>query len=220
MTPGNIAGMAAICGLSIIAVSDHNTCRQCPAVLAAAQEHGLLAIPAMELTTAEEAHILCLLPDLDAALAFSDYVYARLPDIENRPDIFGEQTLTDRFDNPVGVERKLLMSATSISVYDTAALLKGYGGVAVPAHIDRPSFSVLANLGLWDPAMGFTAFEIWDTAGLTSLEERFPDLKNLRCLTDSDAHTLERLAAKAESPGDIDIDRPTAGDFIKQLTTL
>ena len=33
MTPGNIVGMAAIKGLDVIAVTDHNSCKNCPAVI-------------------------------------------------------------------------------------------------------------------------------------------------------------------------------------------
>ena len=46
MTPANIVGMAAILGLDAVAVTDHNSCKNCPAVLAAAKEYGILAIPA------------------------------------------------------------------------------------------------------------------------------------------------------------------------------
>ena len=38
MTPGNIVGMAAIKGLDVIAVTDHNSCRNCPAVLKLAEQ--------------------------------------------------------------------------------------------------------------------------------------------------------------------------------------
>ena len=43
MTPGNIVGMAAIKGLDVIAVTDHNSCRNCPAVLKLAEQYGVLA---------------------------------------------------------------------------------------------------------------------------------------------------------------------------------
>ncbi len=89
MTPSNIAGMAALAGQKIVALADHNTTKNCPAFIHTAQSNGLLALPAMELTTREEAHVLCLLPSLEAADEFDRYVYARLPDIKNRPEIFG-----------------------------------------------------------------------------------------------------------------------------------
>ena len=72
MTPYNIAAMAALKGLDVIAVTDHNSCKNCPAVLAAAKEYGVLALPGMELTTSEEVHAVCLFETLDAAMAFDD----------------------------------------------------------------------------------------------------------------------------------------------------
>ena len=57
MTPANIAGMAAVKELGVIAVTDHNSCKNCPAVMKAAKEYGVLAIPGMELTTEEEVHV-------------------------------------------------------------------------------------------------------------------------------------------------------------------
>ena len=93
MTPANIAGMAAIKGLDVIAVTDHNSCKNCPAVLAAAREYGVLAIPGMEICTQEEVHAVCLFSELEAAMDFDDYVYQRLLPVENRPDIFGKQEI-------------------------------------------------------------------------------------------------------------------------------
>ena len=50
MTPANIAGMAALKGLDAVALTDHNSCKNCPAFLAAAKEYGIIGIPGMELT--------------------------------------------------------------------------------------------------------------------------------------------------------------------------
>lgn len=208
MTPQNIAGMAALCGLQVIAVADHNTCRHCPQVVRAANEQGILAVPAMELTTSEEAHVLCLLPDLDAAKEFSDYVYARLPDVPNRADIFGEQPFLDDDGNIVGEEPRFLLSATSISVYDVVSLLKQFGGVAVPAHIDRSSFSVLSNMGIWDFDWGFTAFEVYDRS------KSYPELAELKRISNSDAHTLE---AMRDAENEIEIERMSAKALINIL---
>ncbi|MCL2080973.1 MAG: PHP domain-containing protein [Oscillospiraceae bacterium] len=208
MTPKNIAGMAALCGLEVIAVADHNTCGHCPQVAQAAREQGLLAVPAMELTTSEETHILCFLPDLDAAREFSDYVYSKLPDIPNREDIFGEQLVLDGDDNPAGVERRFLLSATSISVYDVAALMREYGGAAVPAHIDRTSFSVLSNLGLWDFGWGFRTYEVY------ARDRVFPELAGLRRISNSDAHALESMR---DAENALDLDRLSARAVIDML---
>ena len=126
MTPYNLVNMAAINGLEVIALTDHNTARNCPAAIRAGEEAGLLVLPGMELTTSEEVHVICLFEQTAAALEFSDYVYARLPDIENMPGIFGEQVLMDEKDHGLGRLSKLLINATTISVTEVKGLV--YGG--------------------------------------------------------------------------------------------
>ena len=93
MTPANIAGMAALKGLEAIALTDHNTCRNCPAFLAAAAEYGILAVPGMEINTSEEVHAVCLFPSLESAPDFDAYVYAKLIKFPNNETIFGTADL-------------------------------------------------------------------------------------------------------------------------------
>ena len=91
MTPNNIAGMAALAGLNIVALTDHNTARNCPAFFAAAKKNGIIPVAGMELTTAEDIHLVCLFEDIDKALAFNDEVDKHRIRIPNRTDIFGDQ---------------------------------------------------------------------------------------------------------------------------------
>lgn len=190
MTPYNMANMAALAGYQIIALSDHNTTKNCPAIIKAAEAAGIVAIPAMELTTMEEVHVLCLLPDLTAARELDAIVYEHLPDISNDPEIFGHQWVMDDADNILAEEAKLLTSATSIGLYDVAALLRYLGGIAIPAHIDRPSFSLIANLGFYDEAMGFEAVEITRQCDKKIFMSEHPELKQMPYIIDSDAHDL------------------------------
>ena len=82
MTPNNIAGMAMLKGLDAIAVADHNCARNLPALSKTCAAMGVLLLPAMELTTAEEAHLLSYFPTVEAALAFSEEIHAYLPPIQ------------------------------------------------------------------------------------------------------------------------------------------
>lgn len=91
MLPSNIVGMAVVKGLDVIALTDHNTSRNCPAFLELARAYGVLAIPGMELCTSEEVHVVCLFPTLEAAMDFDRYVHRRIPPIPNDPAIFGKQ---------------------------------------------------------------------------------------------------------------------------------
>ena len=103
MTPGNIVGMATIKELDVIAVTDHNSCRNCPAVMKLADAYGIIAIPGMELTTAEEVHVLCLFSCLEDALKWNDFVDTKRVLIENKPDIFGEQLMMNEDDEVIGI---------------------------------------------------------------------------------------------------------------------
>lgn len=194
MTPYNLVNMAAINELEVIALTDHNTCKNCPAAIAAGEEAGILVIPGMELTTSEEVHVVCLFADLARAMEFSDYVYDRLPPIDNRPDIFGEQLIMDDTDGVIGRLDKLLINATDISVMEVAALVESYGGFCYPAHVDKSSYSLISNLGGIPPECGFTAVEISKNGDDRAMWQMYPEIRGMRRVHSSDAHYLEHIA--------------------------
>jgi hypothetical protein len=178
--------MCALAGLQAAALTDHNSCRNCPPFVRHAQSRGLIALPGMELCTKEEVHVICLFPNVREAEDFSDFVYGLLPDIKNRPDRFGNQYVCDEEDNYVSQAEKFLLSAADIGIYEVAGLVCARGGVAFPSHIDRDAFSLLSNLGLWDGAMGFSFAE--RTRGSDPLK-----LPRIPYIFNSDAHALEDL---------------------------
>ncbi len=192
MTPNNIVNMALLAGFDCIALTDHNSSGNCAALLEVAEGTGLLALPGMELCTAEEAHIVCLFPTLEGALAFDEAVRPSLPSIDNRPDIFGEQLFMDREDQITGRMKLLLTTASSISVDDVLPLVHAFGGTAFPAHIDRPSYSVVSALGDVPP-VGFQAAEITVQGDVEALCERHPEIRGKPLLLDSDAHYLHQI---------------------------
>ncbi|MCI8949677.1 MAG: PHP domain-containing protein [Lachnospiraceae bacterium] len=193
MTPANIAGMAALLGLDVIAVTDHNSCKNCPAVMAAAAEYGILAIPGMELNTAEEVHAVCLFPDLDSALEFDSYVYSQLLPFPNKEEIFGRQLIYDQKDHITGTVPNLLINATSISFDSLWELVCSYNGVMFPAHVDKQANSLIANLGFIPPDSQFTAVEVNDLRKLHRLKKEHPYLEQCRIISNSDAHYLEHI---------------------------
>lgn len=194
MTPSNIAGMAALMGLDIIAITDHNTSKNAASVMAAGQEAGVLVIPGMELCTAEEAHIVCLFETLEGAMGFDGYIYKNMPHIANKAEIFGEQRMLSRSDELVGQEENLLLVSSFVGVDDVCALAKEYGGIALPAHVNRDSYSVIAALGSIPPEAGFAAFEATRDCDMEALFRTNPELEGLKAVRDSDSHYLETLA--------------------------
>lgn len=193
MTPANIAGMAAVLGLDVIALTDHNSSKNCPALMTAAREYGVLAIPGMELTTAEEIHAVCLFARLEAALDFDQYVYQRLVPFPNKEEIFGRQLIYDCQDQICGTIPNLLINSTEISFEGLWELVRSFDGVMFPAHIDKSSTSLLSSLGMIPPDSKFTTAEVKDLKRLHQLKREHPYLEQCRIISNSDAHYLEHI---------------------------
>lgn len=188
MTPATIVGLAKLGGLDFIALTDHNTVKNCPYALEAGRFYDLPVIPGMELCTREEVHVVCLFDSLPGALAFGDAVYEKLPDIANDEEIFGHQYICNTDDEVVGKLDKLLINACDISIYDAVPMAARFGGIAYPAHVDKSANSVLSNLGFLDADMGFTIAELADIAKAPDLLQRGLLPPDIKTITNSDAH--------------------------------
>lgn len=193
MTPANIAGMAAVLGLDVIALTDHNTSRNCAPFLKMADAYGLLALPGMELTTDEDVHVVCLFPDLYAAMDFDAYVYERMFKIANKEHIFGAQIIYNENDQIIGHEPNLLISNAAISFEDVFDLTEERGGIMIPAHIEKTSNSLISNLGFVPPDSRFLCAELKDLNKLQDLKTLNPYLDQCKIITNSDAHYLEHI---------------------------
>jgi len=194
MTPGNICAMARLKGLDVIAVTDHQSAGNLPAVAACAAREGLLLLPGLEVCTREEVHVLCYFAGLEDALRMGAWCHERLPDIPNRPAYFGEQTYMDEHDRVTGHEPRLLIMALSAGLDEVCRQARALGGVPVPAHINRGENGILAALGFLPPEEGFAALEI-------SPDLPLPDdlqLSRYRVLRSSDAHQLGDIAERGQ----------------------
>lgn len=193
MTPANIAGMSSIIGLELISLTDHNSCKNCPAIQKAAIEYGLVFLPGMELCTSEEVHVLCYFASLEAAMDFDGYVAKHLPDIPNNPRFFGEQLIYDDCDQISATEDRLLISATDIPFDSVSDLAASFGGIMVPAHINKPTTSLLGNLGFIPEGSRFHCAEVAVESDWPCLQRQFPYLNGCNHLCSSDAHDLNTL---------------------------
>ncbi len=188
-TPNSIAGMASISGINIIALTDHNTAKNCPAFFEAAERYGVVPIAGIELTTSEDIHVVCLFKELNSALKFDLFLQNKRVLIKNRVEIFGEQLIMDSEDNIVGTEDYLLSNATALSIDEIPELINEYGGICYPAHIDRNANSITAILGTIPPHLNFSCFEIHDSRKADDYIKRYA-LKNKQIIVSSDAHYL------------------------------
>lgn len=211
-TPNNLAGVGTLAGLQIMALTDHNTCKNCPAFMVAAKKQGIIPIPGMELTTAEDIHVVCLFPTLDAAMAFDQEIQSRRILVKNRPDIFGEQWILDENDEVIGKEPYLLSNATTVTLEESVPLVEHYGGVCYPAHIDRDANGIVAILGAIPKDPVFTCVELHDGEKATAMRPLMPT--GCQVTVSSDAHFLWDVRDAANS---IEIDdEPYSSQLVRE----
>lgn len=196
MTPSNIVNMALLKGLDIIAVTDHNSCSNLPAVMEVARANGLMVIPGMEVQTKEEVHIVCLFKKIDGAMKFAEIVNNSLPNIKNNEEVFGRQLIFNAADEIIGKEDKLLLSSTVLSVNDVFMLVRSLGGICIPAHVDRPGFSIITNLGFIPPALKVKTIEISKKGTPEAVFKKYPFLSKFNYIVSSDAHYLQDISER------------------------
>ena len=212
-TPNNIAGMASLCGLNIVALTDHNSTDNCPAFFEAAKRYGIIPIAGMELTTSEDIHVVCLFETLDNAMAFGKKVKGLRIPYKNRPDIFGRQQILDEQDNIIGEEEDLLINAILISIEEVPDLVCEYGGVCYPAHIDRQSNGIISVLGTFPDSPYFKCFELHDGAKRDEYVQKY-GLQDKISIVSSDAHTLGDMR-DCENYFDLD-DEPYSSALVRK----
>lgn len=188
MTPNNIVNMALLKGLDVITVSDHNCADNAPAVERLAADAGIVCVPGLEMTTAEEVHVLAFFPDAKEARDFGSFIYGSLPDIRNNEAFFGRQLVMNEKDEIIGTKEKLLLSALPYDFMECCRLAGEYGGVVVPAHVNKEANSVLGNLGFFPDACSFGTIEVRPELAQDFVPDTF------RQVHSSDAHDLEFIS--------------------------
>lgn len=94
-------------------------------------------------------------------------------------------------------DRPLSTATSPSSVEEVMARANELGGICIPAHVDRPSYSLLINLGFVPPGLNFPALEITSRAKPTELLRQFPELADYPLIVDGDAHRLREIKASA-----------------------
>lgn len=213
-TPNNLAGMATLNHIDIMALTDHNSSKNCPAFFEACRRYGVIPVPGMELTTAEEIHVICLFPTLDDAMVFNELVDARRIRFPNSKEIFGDQLILNGEDELIGEEADFLTNATEISLEEVPDLVAQFHGVCYPAHIDREANGCIAILGTFPETPYFTAAELHDAQNESVYREKYPILRDKRITVSSDAHYLTDLR---EENMTLDIpDEPYSGNLVRE----
>ena len=190
MSPSEIAARAVRAGMDGIALTDHQSARNTPAIAECARRAGLKCLYGMEVQTAEEVHTVALFDTVEQALALTDWVYEAMPKRVNDPETFGDQPVVTWDDDIVEMEWRILAMGCRRTIPETAAKVHELGGLYIAAHIDRPNFSVLGTLGAI-PENCFDAVELSRTADEAVW---LPKASEYAVTRSSDAHNLDDVA--------------------------
>jgi len=191
MVPTAIVKRASVLGLDMIAVCDHNSAENVAAVASAGRRESVSVIPGIEITTREEVHILGLFNTDQEAMGIQAVVYERLAG-ENDEEAFGPQTIVDEWDRVTGVNTRLLIGATDLTLEEVVEAIHDFGGLAVASHVDRQGFGLIGQLGFVPEGLKLDALELSPGASVRPQAD-FP------FVTSSDAHYLKDIGKSRTS---------------------
>ena len=218
MSPGEIVARAVAAGMGGIALTDHQSARNAPAIAECARRAQLACLFGLEVCTAEEVHTLALFDTTEQALAMTEWVYAAMPKRVNDPDTFGDQPVVTWDDDIVELEWRILAMGCRKTIPEVSAKCHALGGLYLAAHIDRSAFSVFSQLGGIPGDGQFDAVELSRTADETVW---LPRAAGYAVTRSSDAHNLDDVArvwTEAEIPAFTVAALKDA--FARQATTL
>lgn len=193
MSPAQIVQRAAELDIQILGIADHNSTRHALLIKKLAAEKGILTLCGAEVTTKEETHCLAFFETTEALNDFQQYLDRHLPDIKNDPKYFGYQVVIDEQEMIVEEIERLLISALNQSIDQVEQKVHSLGGLFIPAHIDRPKYSLVSQLGFVPPDIRADAFELSQHSDEQQILKKFPYLKGKTFLRSSDAHFLQHL---------------------------
>jgi len=191
MRPGDIARMAKLKGLDIISIVDHVCGKNIRVSKKVAEKNGLLFLPGIEITANNGAHLLGYFTDVEKAVEFSDIIYNSLEESENTFAYFGNQYIIDGRDEVCGEAKKILSGHTPFSVWEVIGLAGEYGGIIVPAHINREYQGILAIEGSRIKEYNFNAVEV-----RKNLSMNYDIIKGSKVVYNSDAHILSVISER------------------------
>ncbi len=213
MIPPLIVRRALDLGLGLIGITDHNASENCASVIRAASGTGLAVLPGMEVQTAEDVHVLCLFDSVEQALEWQGIVLDHLPARRNIEDVLGAQYVVDETGDYVRTEERLLATAAELSLDDVLLRVHELGGLAIPAHIDRPAFSLIASLGFVSPTLLSTPLELFRLTDEQQFRRQHPELQHAPLIRSGDAHRLSEITPAIR----LRMSAPTIGELKRAL---
>ena len=128
---------------------------------------------------------------------------------KNKPAFFGHQLVMDEEGSVKYELDSLLIGATDMTLNEAASHVRSFGGVPVPAHINRGAHGILTNLGFIPEEAGFTAVEVARSLPCPAAAQA-----GRIVLHSSDAHYLGDIAEPEET---VELEENTTAAFLRYL---
>jgi len=196
MSPDIILSQAMAKKLDLIGITDHNSTRQCQVIRRMGAELGICVLAGAEVTTREEIHCLVFFDSDESLDRFQLFLDERLPAQKNDPDKFGYQVIVDSQNNVKGMEERLLINALDASLEEVEQEVHLLGGIFIPAHIDKPRFSILSQLGFIPSDLAVDALEISPLTTQENWLALHPEQRQYCFISSSDAHFPDQIGRR------------------------
>lgn len=198
MSPKAIIEQAKRKRLDVVGICDHNSCENVACARKLGEKEGLAVIGGIEVTSQEEVHILAFFDRDKDLFELADLIYESLPGL-NDERLYGQQIVVNENDEVVSFNKKLLIGATVLPLRQIIDRIHSLGGLAIAAHIDRESFSILGQLGFIPEDLDLDGLEVSPRLSLEKARLEFPEAMDFPLVIFSDAHTLEDVGKSSTS---------------------
>ncbi|MEJ5228469.1 MAG: PHP domain-containing protein [Pseudothermotoga sp.] len=187
MVPSVVAKAATEKELDVISITDHNACEN---LTSFSKRLKNLLLPGVELTSAEEVHVLAYFDSIQKTSSFCERVKKLLMRVDYDPELMGYEIVVDENDNFQRLEDRFYGVSLEISLNDLVGMICEYGGIPVYAHIER-RFGVLYQLGIFPKDERVKIVEArskqgWETAVRSGLV----------VMSNSDAHSPDEIGCR------------------------
>lgn len=202
-TPNNLLNMAMLKELDMIAICDHNGAKQYETIELLKDSFDFTIIYGMEITVHEGFHVLAYFENLKQVMEIDKIIDQSLDKSvrEVKGHILGEtmsQIVCDEYDEEKYQIPYYLNQPIPYTFKEICRVIRGIGGLIIPAHIDRKGSGILdfiEDFSNYD----IDGIEIYNRDGILELYEKYPYLKKYKVLYNSDAHDIDRISERVNS---------------------